>query len=351
VRLLIYRLGSIGDTVVALPAFRLIRHVWPEARITVLTNAPVSDKAAPLEAVLENTGLIDAAIHYPVGLRDPARLAALRAALRSERFDLAISLTAARGLAASVRDYFFLKACGIPKVIGIPLARRDLVCRPLVGGLYESEAERLLRRIAKIGDADLRDPKWRNLALTPDEIATADRLLADARIPRDFIAVSLGAKSPLKDWGTDNWRDLLARLGKDFPSLGLALLGSADEFARNETLLPSWPGPRANFCGKASPRVSAALLSRARLYLGHDSGPMHLAAAVGTRCVSIFSAQSPPGKWFPFGEGHCNLYPQSLYDPTRADDPDYQRHAMATIGVADAAAAVMSCLSGKLSEK
>jgi len=345
VRLLIYRLGSIGDTVVALPSFRLIRHVRPEARITVLTNAPVSDKAAPLEAVLENTGLIDATIHYSVGLRDPARLAALRGRLRSEGFDLAVSLTAARGLAASVRDYFFLKACGIPKIIGIPLSRRDLVCQPLAGGLYESEAARLLRRAAEFGAANLRDPKWHDLALTPDEIATGDRLLADAHILPGFIAVSLGAKSPLKDWGTENWRELLARLGHEFPSLGLVLLGSADEFGRNETLLPSWPGPRVNFCGKASPRVSAALLSRARLYLGHDSGPMHLAAAVGTRCVSIFSAQSPPGKWFPFGEGHFNLYPQGLYDPARADDPDYQRRAMGTISAAAAATAVMSCLS------
>jgi ADP-heptose:LPS heptosyltransferase len=72
---------------------------------------------------------------------------------------------------------------------------------------------------------------------------------------------------------------------------------------------------------------------------------MHLAAAAGTRCVSIFSAQSPPGQWFPFGEGHINLYPHGLYDPARAADPDYQRRALAGIGVAQAAAAATSCLS------
>jgi len=345
VRLLIYRLGSLGDTIVALPAFRLIRQAWPDAWITVLTNAPVTDKAAPLESVLENTGLIDAAIHYPVGLRDPAQLAALRATLSTSRFDLAISLTAARGLVASLRDGLFFKTCRIPKIIGIPLARRDLVCQPISGGLYESEAERLLRRVGKIGTVDLRDPKWCNLALTPDEAAAAARLLAHARIPDNFIAVSLGATSSLKDWGTENWRDLLARLGNDFPSLGLVLLGSTGDFARNEMFLPLWPGPRVNLCGQTSPRVSAALLGRARLYLGHDSGPMHLAAAAGTRCVSIFSAQSPPGQWFPFGKGHLNLYPHGLYDPARAADLDYQRRAIATIGAAKAAAAATSCLS------
>ena len=51
-RILIYRLGSLGDTVVALPCFRLIRSHYPEAEITVLTNIPVSGKAAPLKACL-----------------------------------------------------------------------------------------------------------------------------------------------------------------------------------------------------------------------------------------------------------------------------------------------------------
>ncbi|MCE0497247.1 MAG: glycosyltransferase family 9 protein [Methylacidiphilales bacterium] len=342
--ILIYRLGSLGDTVVALPAFRLIRQTYPDARITVLTNAPVSDKAAPLESVLENTGLINAAIHYPVGLRDPAQLATLRAKLLAEHFDLAVSLTAARGLAASLRDWLFLRTLS-SKVIGIPFARRDLVCQPVGGGLYESEAERLLRRVGKLGTVDLHDPKWRDLALSPDEISTAARLLTDAGIPDDFLAVSLGAKSPLKDWGTENWRDLFIQIGRDLPAIGLVLFGSADEFSRNETLLPSWRWQCLNLCGKTSPRVSAAVLGRARLYLGHDSGPMHLAAASGTRCVSIFSAQSPPGQWFPFGEGHVNLYPQGFYDPMRAADLDYQRRAIATIGIAEAAAAVTSCLS------
>lgn len=50
------------------------------------------------------------------------------------------------------------------------------------------------------------------------------------------------------------------------------------------------------------------MLARAFLFIGHDSGPMHLAAAVGTPCVAIFSGRSLPGRWFPLGEGHEVLY-------------------------------------------
>jgi ADP-heptose:LPS heptosyltransferase len=55
-------------------------------------------------------------------------------------------------------------------------------------------------------------------------------------------------------------------------------------------------------------RETAAVIQRARLYIGHDGGLMHLAHAVGTRCVSVFSGYSRPGVWFPYGRGHRVLY-------------------------------------------
>jgi ADP-heptose:LPS heptosyltransferase len=58
-----------------------------------------------------------------------------------------------------------------------------------------------------------------------------------------------------------------------------------------------------------TPRESAALLARAAAFIGLDSGPMHLAASVGTPVVAIFSTQNPPGAWFPVGRRHRILYP------------------------------------------
>ncbi len=63
-----------------------------------------------------------------------------------------------------------------------------------------------------------------------------------------------------------------------------------------------------NVCGELTPRESAAVFARARVYLGHDSGPMHLAAAVGTTCVAVFSARGKPRRWFPYGRGHRVVY-------------------------------------------
>jgi ADP-heptose:LPS heptosyltransferase len=343
VRILIYRLGSLGDTVVALPCFRLIRSHYPEAEITVLTNIPVSGKAAPLEAILENTGLVDRFIPYPVGLRDPKKLAELRRRIAGTKFDLVISLTAARGLVASIRDYLFFRACGIPKIIGIPFRHRDLHCVAR-DGVYENEATRLLRRIGWETAAEPED--GRDLTLTTPERAEAGRLLEKAGIRAPFIVASVGTKSPLKDWGVENWRRLLAELGRDFSDHGLVLLGSPDESERSDELAQAWLGPRANLCGATSPRVSAAILAEARLFVGHDSGPMHLAAAVGAPVVAIFSAQSRPGQWFPGGSARMAiLYPTGFFDPNRMQDADHQRAAINSITVESVAAAAKSCLS------
>jgi ADP-heptose:LPS heptosyltransferase len=63
-----------------------------------------------------------------------------------------------------------------------------------------------------------------------------------------------------------------------------------------------------NLCGKLTPRQSAAALARVEIFLGHDSGPMHLAAAVGTPCVAVFAARNLPRQWFPVGSQHRVVY-------------------------------------------
>jgi ADP-heptose:LPS heptosyltransferase len=95
------------------------------------------------------------------------------------------------------------------------------------------------------------------------------------------------------------------------PNVGLVLFGSADEWERSDRCSRHWSGPKLNLCGLTSPRESGAILQEAILFLGHDSGPMHLAATVGTPCVSIFSARSLPGQWFPRGPDHGVIYHQT----------------------------------------
>jgi len=345
-RILIHRLGSLGDTIVALPTFKLIRETYPHAHIAVLTNPPVSEKAAPLESIIENMGLADEALYYPMASRDFARLARLHGEIRRRHFDLYVSITFGRHVGSSIRDYVFFKTAGLKRLTGFPWAKRDRQPQPVgEGPLYEPEARRLLRRARAVNPTladsiDPNDPRWTDLQLTPAELARGDALLQESGIAGPFLVASVGAKVIKKDWGTDRWHELFSLVAPRYPSLGMVTLGSADEFARSQAMLKLWPGAKANLCGSCSPRVSAAVMRHARLFIGHDSGPMHLAAAAGVRCVAIFCAHNPPGRWWPLGRGHIVFYPYSYYRPERWDDVAYQHEAMQTITAPQVAEAV-----------
>src|SRR5208337_2816669 len=72
-----------------------------------------------------------------------------------------------------------------------------------------------------------------------------------------------------------------------------------------------WLGAKVNLSGRLLPRESAAVLSHATVFVGPDSGPMHLASSFGVPCVRVFSARMAPGMWFPNG-----LRNQVIFHPT-----------------------------------
>ena len=320
-RVLIYRLGSLGDTIVALPCFHAVRRQFPAAKITVLTNVPIAAKAAPIASILEHTGLFDDVIEYPLQLREFSKINAMRKKIRAQRFDVVVDLAAARRFGSSLRDYVFFRACGIKRIIGVPLRKTDLVLAETAPGLFEAESIRLARRLSSIGKVDLSDERNWDLCLTDGEIRRASELIRDFDLSQPFLAIGMGTKVPAKDWGAANWERLLSQVTKQFPSLALVAVGSDDERSVVDKCASSWTAPVANLCGRISPRVSAAIMKRAALFIGNDSGPMHLAAAVGTPCVALFSAQSPPGQWYPRGNENIVLLAknrcESCVDPCK----------------------------------
>lgn len=304
--IVIYRLGSLGDTVVALPAFHAIERAWPRAHRLVLTNFPVNSKAAPLESILGGSGLIHGAMAYPVGTRSLITLWRLRRQLRALKADTLVYLTPARGLLSAWRDWLFFKACGFRHVIGAPLSASLQTCQPQSDGLIERESKRLARCLAPRLVVDPEDPSSHDLRITAQEEDRAAQVLGPMR-HADFIVVNMGGKLAVQDWGEAHWHRLLPAISARFPSLGLLIVGAADDIPRAEAALPLWQGPAINACGALSPRASSAAMRSGRLFLGHDSGPLHLAAAAGLPCIGLFGHNNPAGKWYPLGAQHRML--------------------------------------------
>lgn len=122
---------------------------------------------------------------------------------------------------------------------------------------------------------------------------------------RGFLALSPGATyGPAKRWPLPYWKQLIARLLVERKE-SLLLLGGLEEEAYLSPLLEV-EGGRGRLhllAGRTSPEILLAMLSRCKVLVTNDTGPMHAAAAVGTPAVALFGSTSP--EWTrPFGKGH-----------------------------------------------
>ena len=311
-RVLIYRIGSLGDTIVALPCFHLIARAFPNANRRLLSNFPVSVKAPPAAAILQGAGLVHGYLRYTIGTRSPFELTRLWWHILRFRPQILVYLNGARGVRAARRDALFFRICGVQKIIGLPDTEAAQQCLPQPDGQLEFEAQRLARNLAALGPANLDDPASWDLRLTPEEQQRAATVLAPAGT-RPVIAVSVGTKVQAKDWGIANWSALIGRLAALYPGHALALCGAPEEREASSQAAAAWQqaaptSPAINLCGDLTPRESAAVFARARVFIGHDSGPMHLAAAVQTPCVAVFASRNIPRTWFPYGPRHQVLY-------------------------------------------
>jgi len=352
-RVLVYLLASLGDTCVALPAFHLVRSRFPNARITLLTSFPIGTKTVVVNSLLDGTGLVDDYLNYPAGLRRLGPILEIRKQIASNQYDLLVYMQVPKGgFLTSLRDSLFFWSCGITRQIGIPFRRSDREYHLIEGSSrYTSETVRMLGCLQELGRPDLCDDRWWDLRLSSEERHTARQLLIrpdgqDLGL-KPFLVVSVGTKWAFNDWTEPNWLELIRVLNLRHQDFGLVLLGGPDDRDRSARMQNLWHGLTLNLCGQASPRVSAAIMERASLFIGHDSGPMHLAATVGTPCVAVFSARNAPGVWFPRGDKH-----QVFYNKTECfgcglnDCLVEKKRCILAIQPNDVAAAVSSIVKG-----
>jgi ADP-heptose:LPS heptosyltransferase len=256
-------------------------------------------------AVLPEHGLIDEWIAYPSNTSGlSAAMAFLRLALglRKFRFDAVIYLAPRTRTPQQVdRDLKFFRVAGINRVIGTEFLRDNGLSldipkpAPDVG----SEADFLLNCLASEGIRAARSST--DLLLTGTEVAAMKAWMARTDYSaQPLVAVAPGSKWPSKIWPEDRYEAVVGRLIAQKGCYPVIVGGPEDRDA-GERLLTKWH-TGANSAGELTIRQSAALLAECDLYLGNDTGNMHLAGAVGTPCVAIFAALDWKGRFMPFGE-------------------------------------------------
>src|ERR1035441_5506398 len=119
-KVLIYRTGSLGDTLVALPCFHLVARVFPYAKRMLLSNVPVHSKAPAALAVLGDSGLVDGGMSYTGATRNIWTLLRLLWMIRRFNPDLLVYIMPIRPLKSIRRDRLFFQLAGVRRVVGLP---------------------------------------------------------------------------------------------------------------------------------------------------------------------------------------------------------------------------------------
>ncbi len=273
---LVIRGGAIGDFILTLPVLDLLRANIPDARIEVMGNRGIVELATA-------TGHADA--HRYLDTQGMAMMFAAGAAISPEleewlrSFNLVISyLYDPDGV---FRDN--LAKAGVKTVLAAPH-------RVQVGKGHA--AEQLARPLEELA-----------MFLEPDaapKISVPAGPVGLDGSPR--IAIHPGSGSVHKNWPVGNWASLAEKIQQKFPSAKLAIITGEAEDARHVMKdLEAALAPDRFVRWECLPLPAlAANLASCDLFLGHDSGITHLAAACGVRCLALFGG-TDPATWAPRG--------------------------------------------------
>lgn len=299
--ILAVRLDLMGDLVFTLPALRALRGRAPEARLTVLVLPYAAD-------LLMGLPFVDRVVTVDVnrwrrpggwiggpGLRQLGR--ALRE-VREERYDLCVSfygrVGAAAALLSGARCLVGYEAEGFRFSfdVGLPGARYRQ---------RRHEAEYCLDLVRALGASV--DGCRPELEVDPVAAARVEGLLRDAGVgPKErLVALHPGALNmAAKRWMPDRWAIVADRVQREL-GRRVVLVGSDSELPLVESVRQGMSTPSLMLAGKTSVAELVALLARCELFMGGDSGPLHVASALGVPSVSVYGP-TDPGITGPLGD-------------------------------------------------
>jgi len=270
--ILVVKLGALGDFVQALGPMAAIRNHHPQHRIVLLTTQPYL-KIAQASAYFDDIWLDEKPKLFEVH-----KWWRLRNRLLAEKFDRVYDLQ------TSDRSGFYYKLLGPgtrPEWSGIVTGCSHPHSNPDRDFMHTLDRQREQLLITGIGDVPVPDLSWLD-----GDISAFD-------LPQPFMVLAAGGAGhrPEKRWGIDKY----TAVADYFLNQGITpvLIGTHAEQDELAVIATACPGAR-NLCGQTDLLQIAGLARRSVMAVGNDTGPMHLIAVVGGRCLVLFSKTSDP---------------------------------------------------------
>lgn len=304
-RIVFLRTDRLGETLLNLPAIAVLKVALPGAALTLLVHPDLYDlftAARGVDRVLPH--------REGEGRWWVTRALRLASTLRSHRFDLAVVSNPKKELHLAVWLAGIPLRVGYARKWGRWLLTHRVDDRKALGERHEVEYNLDLIRALGLPTTI---PQWQLPRFDREQVEVLQLLEREGvKSPTSFIAVHPWTSNPVKQWPLDRFQQMIRhcieRLG-----LVVIVIGGPEERARAQYVAAA-PGV-VNLTGRLTLVQLAALLQQARLLVSNDSGPVHLAAAVGTKIVVLFGTSTPatgPRRWGPWGIGHTVIWKPSV---------------------------------------
>ena len=278
--ILIIKLSAIGDIVHAIPVAHALKNCFPDARLTWIVEKPGYD-------LLTNNPCIDEIIIF-----DKPKFKSLRglitnspefiASLRRKKFDLALDL---QGL---FKSSAIAALSGAPERLVYENTREGsaLLSRRIIGEHSKGHVVERYLDVVRALNCKIGDPTF-SVCLTPNETDKAKSILESVGLAADnpYIVLAIGANWPNKIWPAENFAALCDRAYAE--GIVPVAVGSAGDLPLFEKLVAASEKAPVNLIGKTSLKELAFTIKHAQAFVGGDTGPMHLAAAMLTPVVAL----------------------------------------------------------------
>lgn len=289
-KLLAIKLADLGDVLNITPALRALRQTYPQARLDALVNPHTT-------MILQDSGLVDEVIPFPKTAFEGARvflptawgvLGQAMRQLRARNYDTVINFHHLTTRLGRVKQRTLIAATGAKTVVGLDNGHGSWISHPVPdkGFGHQPEVAYWLA-LAKMLNAQSNDLSL-HCPLNDAEQARADAALAQiGLLDAPFVAMHPGSGgfSLARRWEAEKYAALAAALYRRY-QLPTVLVGTPDDDIA--AVLAAGRSPLYDLSGRFSFRELAGVLTRARAFVGADSGVMHLAAAARTPVAAIF---------------------------------------------------------------
>ena len=285
-RILFFKVGSMGDNIITLPAIASIKEQYPNIKITMLTNAG-GENLVSIESLIDKS-YIEEFIDYT----GKSKLDMIKM-LKNKKYDLIIDLTQPSSLLRTMRNMIVFRFLGIDKAIGWNISELSFFRKKQDD--FNMVGSELQKYLSYLEDYSIKTKRKFILNITQKEISKIDNIINKHGLKdKKLIAIVVGSKRVTNRWLIEYFDETIKYILNNTDYIPIIIGGKEDN-----KLVEKLSYNKYNFCGELTPLESAELFKRCKLTISNDTGPMHLSYAVDTKVIAIFSARDFKDKWYP----------------------------------------------------